>query len=161
MKKIIVLLAFLVNCGTVEGEFGWAITEGDQDILEQKLYVVTDYKMMRENLIFSPNKLISLIYRFKTAPLNDTEFYLALYKKSLSYVEVDLKRVKFDPDSKALKTSFEELGVGNYLIKVANDEGELIDSVTFDVMPEDGYATNEEFDESIADEIIRYSKGNY
>ena len=65
--------------------------------------------------------LISWILMLHILPIiihqSPTDYYLALYKKSLSYVETDLKRLRYDKDSGSLKTSFENLEVGNYLIK--------------------------------------------
>ena len=156
--RLLIFLFLLAGCGTTEGDFGWAVTKAGLDRIEKKLYAVTDYKMMREDLIFSPNDTVHLVYRFHTPPMNGKDFYLALYKNSLSYVEQDLKRIRYDEDSKSLKATFDNLEAGNYLVKVATDEGEMFDSVTFDIIPEDEYFTEDEFDQSEEDEIIRYSK---
>ena len=158
MKYLLLLLLFIfASCSTSVGEFGWAVSEGERDRLDQKLFVITDYKMMRESLIFSPGDNIHVVYKFNSRP-SAPVFFMALYKKSLSFVETDLRRVQYDAETMTLKAEFENLEVGEYIIKLATDDGEMFDSVMFGVLPQDGYLTDDSFDESEPDEIIRYSR---
>ncbi|MCX8000578.1 MAG: hypothetical protein N3A69_16770, partial [Leptospiraceae bacterium] len=59
-------------------------------------------------------------------------------------------------DSYSLKDKFQNLDVGRYNLKVAY-EGDVIDSIIFEVIPEEGYKVTEDTG-SEPDEIIRYSK---
>lgn len=155
----------LVNCGDESGEFGFATTyDQGKTVLELDLAKATDYKMMREKIIFSPRDTIHYVYKFAQNPLapygaND-EFSVSLEKESLGFVEIDLKKKYMNSDNNALQDKFKNLDIGHYIMKISFD-GEIIDSVYFDVVPDEGYALDESEENSIEnqkDEIVRYSK---
>ena len=163
--KIVLILFFFQNCGDSAGEFGFAVTfdEGKTD-LELDLGKVTDYKMMREKIIFSPKDTIHYVYKFSPNPLAGygakDEFSVSLEKESLGFVEIDLKKKYMNSENNALQDKFKNLDIGHYVMKISF-EGELIDSVYFDVVPDEGYALDESEENSIdnqKDEILRYSK---
>jgi hypothetical protein len=157
----IVLLAFILNCGPSSGEFGWATTQDeDKSVLERELYMVTDFKMTRVNLIFSPSDTIHYIYTFSRHPGETTEFFVSLEKESLGFVEIDLKRKLIEAESTSLKDKFVRLSPGKYRLQVAFEQ-EVIDSIEFDVLPEEGYSLdtpNMEKDKEEPDDIIKYSR---
>jgi len=161
----LLLLVFLNSCGDQAGEFGFAVTQdaGKTD-LELDLEKVNEYKMMKEKIIFSPKDTIHYVYRFAQNPLapygSKDEFSVSLEKESLGFVEIDLKKKFMNTDSTVLQDKFKNLDIGHYVMKISF-EGELIDSVFFDVVPDEGYSLNED-DENIKetekDEIVRYSR---
>ncbi len=162
---LLFILIFLVSCGEQAGEFGFAVTQdaGKTD-LELDLEKVNEYKMMKEKIIFSPKDTIHYVYRFAQNPLapygSKDEFSVSLEKESLGFVEIDLKKKFMNTDSNVLQDKFKNLDIGHYVMKISF-EGELIDSVYFDVVPDEGYSlseTDDSFGEMEKDEIVRYSK---
>ena len=162
---IIISLVGFVNCGDEAEEFGFATTyDHGKTVLELDLAKATDYKMMREKIIFSPRDTIHYVYKFAKNPLapygvND-EFSVSLEKESLGFVEIDLKKKYMNSDNNALQDKFKNLDIGHYVMKISFD-GEIIDSVYFDVVPDEGYSLDESEENSIdnqKDEIVRYSK---
>lgn len=150
------------NCQPATGEFGFAVTNDEgKDILEKEISQVTDYKMMRTGVIFYPTDTIHYVYKFKWNLFNynystKDEFYVVLEKESLGFVEIELKKKFIEKDSYSLKDKFTNLDVGRYNLKVAY-EGDVIDSIIFEVIPEEGYKISDDTGEE-TDEIIRYSK---
>lgn len=157
----LVLFAFFVNCGPSSGEFGWATTQDeDKSILERELYMVTDFKMTRANLIFAPSDTIHYIYTFSRHPGELTEFIVTLEKESLGFVEIDLKRKLVEAETSSIKDRFIRLSPGKYRLQVAYEQ-EVIDSIEFDVLPEEGYSLqspNIDKDKEEKDDIIKYSR---
>ncbi len=157
---LLILISFF--CKPATGEFGFAVTNDlGKDILEKEVSQITDYKMMREGVIFSPNDTIHYVYKFKWNLFDynysqKDEFYVALEKESLGFVEIELKKKFIEPDSYSLKDKFNRLDVGRYNLKVAY-EGDVIDNIIFEVVPEEGYKVTEDVGNE-PDEIIRYSK---
>ncbi|MCE9499422.1 MAG: hypothetical protein K8R21_02805 [Leptospira sp.] len=160
------LILTMINCGQPTGEFGWAVTnDEDLDILFAETQSVTDFKMTRKNLFFSPDDTIHYVYTFDSklsfTPIDEsTEFIVVLEEESLGFVEKDLKRKKIEPGSKSLKESFQNLNPGKYLLKVVFEQ-ETIDSVEFDVIPKEGYSSETadlDLDDPEKDEIIKYSR---
>lgn len=163
--SILFLLFFLTSCGEESGEFGFAVTQdaGKTD-LELDLEKVSEYKMMKEKIIFSPKDTIHYVYKFPLNPLapygSKDEFSVSLEKESLGFVEIDLKKKFMNTDSNVLQDKFKNLDIGHYVMKISF-EGDIIDIVYFDVVPDEGYSLNESDRNSIEnekDEIIRYSR---
>ena len=163
---LFLLAAFLLvqNCSPAKGEFGWAVSSNtEKGILEKELFVVTDYKMMRTGLIFSPADIVHYVYKFQWSPFqlnysSSDEFFISLEKESLGFVEVDVKKKMIEPESYTLKDRFKSLEIGRYNLKVAF-EGDVIDSVQFDVLPDEGYAIREDdINLTETDEILKYSR---
>ncbi len=122
--------------------------------------MVTDYKMMRDGLIFSPSDTIHYVYQFSRNPGSETDFYISLNRYELDFVEIDIKKKNVEVESGAIRDSFSELRTGEYLIKIVY-EGDVVDEVKFQVLPEEGY-TEETVEQELAaeqeDEIIKYSR---
>jgi hypothetical protein len=161
--RLFLLFTILVsiNCGPPKGEFGWAISKAqDLNILERHIQIITDYKMMREGLIFSPNDTIHYVYSFSRNPGVETDFYISLNRYELDYVEIDIKKKNVELESASIRDSFSQLRTGEYLIKIVH-EGEVLDEVKFQVLPEEGY-TEETIEQELAgdqeDELIKYSR---
>lgn len=149
------------HCGGYKGEFGWATTI-DEGIspLEQEFMIQTQFEMTREDLFFTPEDTIHFVYSFSSYVSKDDEFFLSLNRKSIDYLEVDLRRKKIEEGKPIIRDSYRSLEVGDYILKLAY-EGEVFDEVGFKVMPEDGYFTdNLERDlmDETEDDIIRYSR---
>lgn len=162
---LLIFTLTLINCGDEVGQFGFAKThdEGKTD-LELDLAKATEYKMMREKIIFSPRDTIHYVYLFSSSPLatysKTDEFSVSLEKESLGFVEIDLKKKYMNAENKAIQDKFKNLEIGHYIMKISF-EGELIDSVYFDVVPDEGYSLDDSEENSIdseKDEIVRYSK---
>ncbi|HNO24232.1 MAG TPA: hypothetical protein PKK94_14715, partial [Leptospiraceae bacterium] len=72
--------------------------------------------------------------------------------------EVDVKKKMIESESYTLKDRFKNLEIGRYNLKVAF-EGDVIDSVQFDVLPDEGYAIREDdINLTETDEILKYSR---
>jgi hypothetical protein len=161
-RIIYILLLFFGYCAPATGDFGWAVTSDQgKEVLEKVHFQITDYKMMEEDIIFSPSDTIHYVYKFKWSLFQNNyspkdEFYVSLEKESLGFVEIEFKKKFIDMDSFSLKDKFSNLEIGRYNLKIAYDE-EVLDSIFFEVVPEDGYPLREDLgiDE---DEIIRYSR---
>lgn len=115
---------------------------------------------MRDGLIFSPNDTIHYVYTFSRNPGIETDFYISLNRYELDYVEIDIKKKNVEAESASIRDSFSQLRTGEYLIKIVHD-GEVLDEVKFQVLPEEGY-TEEIIEQELAaeqeDEIIKYSR---
>ncbi|WP_411824698.1 LIC_12238 family plasminogen-binding lipoprotein [Leptospira sp. 'Mane'] len=158
---LIPALGFMINCGVPKGEFGWATSKtGDLDILEKHIMIITDYKMMRDGLIFSPTDTIHYVYTFSRNPGTETEIYISLNRYELDYVEVDIKKKFAEQESNSIRDEFTGLIAGEYLLKIVH-EGETVDEVKFQVLPEEGY-TEDTIEQELAtdekDELIKYSR---
>jgi hypothetical protein len=159
---IIITILFINNCES-NGQFGWAITRDQgKEILEKELSQITEYKMMNENLIFSPMDTIHYVYILPTNPLNsisaDDEIYVSLEKESLGYIEIDIKKKLIESSSNSLNDKFKNLEVGHYIMKIGVN-GDLRDSVEFDIVPDEGYELHESSKiEDEKDDILKYSK---
>jgi hypothetical protein len=159
--SLLIVILFTVNCGIPKGDFGWATSKAEKlDILERHIQMITDYKMMRDGLIFSPNDTIHYVYTFSRNPGTETDFYISLNRYELDYVEIDIKKKNVETESASIRDSFSQLRTGEYLIKIVH-EGEVVDEVKFQVLPEEGY-TEETIEQELAadqeDEIIKYSR---
>ncbi|WP_246052018.1 LIC_12238 family plasminogen-binding lipoprotein [Leptospira idonii] len=155
------ILAATIHCGVPKGEFGWAITKaGEIDILEKQIQIITDYKMMRDGLIFSPSDTIHYVYSFSRNPGSELDFYISLNRYELDYVEIDIKKKNPETESGAIRDEFSQLITGEYLLKIVH-EGDTVDEVKFQVLPEEGY-TEETIEQELAgdqkDELIKYSR---
>ncbi|GBF50290.1 lipoprotein [Leptospira ryugenii] len=151
----------LIHCGVPSGEFGWATSDSQKlSILEREIQTITDYKMMRDGLIFSPKDTIHYVYQFSRNPGLESDFYISLNRYELDFVEIDIKRKRVEPDSLAIRESYTGLRAGEYLMKVVH-EGDVVDEVKFHVLPEEGY-TEDTIEQELAseqeDEIIKYSR---
>lgn len=165
VKKRFLLLFFCLlsfYCSPSQGEFGWATTNNEgMDAFEKQFYIVTEYKMMKSNIFFSPTDKIHYVYKFGNFPVAGSEFIVVLEKESLGFVEIDLKKKLVEPESNSLRDNFEPLSVGKYRLKIVYDQ-ETIDEVIFEVLPEGGYYNLEvkdsdsQFEEQ--DEILKYSR---
>lgn len=158
---LIFVLSLLINCMEPEGDFGWA-TSLDEGIseLEKEFHIQTEYQMMREDLLFSPNETIHFVYKFSSNVTSKDEFYFSLNKKSIDYLEIDLRKKSIEEGGPIIRDSYTGLEIGDYLLKVAY-EGDVFDQVEFKVLPEEGYFSKTleyELGSEIEDEIIRYSK---
>ncbi len=159
MKQLFLLLnlILILNCGPSKGEFGWATTfDQDKNILEKEISFITDFKMTRKNLVFSPSDTIHYIYTFDRNPGGSTEFVITLEKESLGFVEIDLKKKFVEPDSTSLRDHFSDLAPGKYRIQIVFDT-QVLDNIEFEILAREGYSLKEE-NSDIQDEIIRYSK---
>ncbi|ABZ96628.1 Hypothetical protein LEPBI_I0490 [Leptospira biflexa serovar Patoc strain 'Patoc 1 (Paris)'] len=163
LKQISYILPFflLIQCGVPKGEFGWTTTKMEEmDILEQHIQTITDYKMMRDDLIFSPTDTIHYVYQFSRNPGLETDFHISLNRYELDFVEIDIKKKRAEPDTLAIRDEFSLLRTGEYLIKIVY-EGDTVDEVKFRVLPDEGY-TRENLEQELAgdqtDEIIKYSR---
>jgi len=159
--SLLIVILLTVNCGIPKGDFGWATSKAEKlDILERHIQMITDYKMMRDGLIFSPNDTIHYVYTFSRNPGTETDFYISLNRYELDYVEIDIKKKNVETESASIRDSFSQLRTGEYLIKIVH-EGEVVDEVKFQVLPEEGY-TEETIEQELAadqeDEIIKYSR---
>lgn len=157
MKFFLILILFLTfNCSN-KGEFGWATTDdSEKSILEKEIYNVTDFKMTRKNLVFSPNETIHYIYTFESNQDQTLEYVVRLEKESMGFVEIDLKKKFVEPESSSLKDKFSNLEVGKYRLQIVLEQN-VIDSIEFDVIADEGYPLKEEISE-IEDDILKYSK---
>ena len=163
--SLLFLLFFISSCFEESGEFGFAVTQDDgKTDLELDLEKVNEYKMMKEKIIFSPKDTIHYVFKFPLNPLatysSKDEFSVSLEKESLGFVEIDLKKKFMNTDSNVLQDKFKNLDIGHYVMKISC-EGEIIDSVYFDVVPVEGYSLNNAESNSIEnekDELIRYSR---
>ncbi|MCU0824427.1 MAG: hypothetical protein MUF77_07270 [Leptospira sp.] len=158
---ILSFLILLINCGVPKGEFGWATTKMEElDLMEKQIQTITDYKMMRDGLIFTPSDTIHYVYQFSRYPGPELDFHISLNRYELDYVEIDIKKKKPEPESSAIRDEFSLLKTGQYLLKIVH-EGDTIDEVYFRVLPEEGY-TSENLEQELAgdqtDEIIKYSR---
>jgi hypothetical protein len=156
------LLLFFQNCSEIKGEFGWATTSDEgKDILEKVNFKVTEFKMMRSNLIFSPNDTIHYVYKIQWNLFHGfkhrEEFTVSLEKESLGFLEVEAKKKYLDAEDYTIRDTFNGLEIGRYILKIAY-EGDVIDSVVFDVLPEEGYAVPEDRLDEEPDDILRYSR---
>lgn len=163
LKQIlfVLLLLFFIQCGVPKGEFGWTTTKMEEmDILEKHIQTITDYKMMRDDLIFSPSDTIHYVYQFSRNPGLETDFHISLNRYELDFVEIDIKKKRVEPDTLAIRDEFSLLRTGEYLIKIVY-EGDTVDEVKFRVLPDEGY-TQENLEQELAgdqtDEIIKYSR---
>jgi hypothetical protein len=111
-------------------------------------------------LIFSPSDTIHYIYTFSRNPGEGAEFVVTLEKESMGFVEIDLKKKTLEAETNSLKDRFIRLSPGKYRLQVAFEE-EVIDSIEFDVLPEEGYSVespNIDKGEEEKDDIIKYSR---
>lgn len=163
LKKslLLFLIFFFINCGVPTGDFGWASTRSsDIDLLEKEWKTITDFRMMREGLIFSPKDTIHFVYTFSRNPGTTTDFHISLNRYELDFVEIDIKKKNVDADSNSIRDEFQKLAIGEYLLKIVY-EGETIDQVVFQVLPDEGYAQSnleQELSGTEVDEIVKYSR---
>lgn len=169
MKKFFFYLLFpvillLQFCAKPSGEFGWYTTQDENiDVLEQELFVVTEYTITRENLYFSPKDTIHYIYKFASNPSSNTDLIFTLEKESLGYVEIEVKKKTVDKEDNSIVDKFVRLSEGNYRLNVVYDQ-DIIDTVYFTILPDEGYnyktSTLSDMEDSTeeTDEIIKYSK---
>jgi|JI8StandDraft_1071087.scaffolds.fasta_scaffold233011_2 hypothetical protein len=159
---ILICISFLlVNCGSPEGNIGWMTTydEGMSE-LDREFGIQTDFQMTRTDLFFSPQETIHFVYVFNSRVSSSDEFYFSLNKKSIDYLEVDLRRKTIEEGNPVIRDYYRGLGIGDYLLKIAY-EGEVFDQVEFKVLPEEGYYAETiegDLTVEIEDEIVRYSR---
>lgn len=154
-------LLFFFQCGSPKGEFGWATTNDvGISLIDKEFSIQKQFVMTREDLFFTPEDTIHFVYSFSSYVSKDDEFFFSLNKKSIDYLEIDLRRKNIEEGNTVIRDKYQGLEVGDYLLKVAY-EGDVFDQVEFKVMPEDGYFTEnleKELNEDVEDDILRYSR---
>jgi hypothetical protein len=155
------ILLFIWNCGEHSGRFGWATSvSGDLGVLERQFYVPTQFEMTREELYFSPGDTIHFVYEFDSSVAPTDEFLFSLNKKSIDYLEIDLRIKTIEEGKPVIRDHYTGLNVGEYLLKIAY-EGEVFDTVEFQVLPDESYFVenlDSDGNPDTEDEIIRYSR---
>ncbi|MCC5815295.1 MAG: hypothetical protein JJT78_11100 [Leptospira sp.] len=161
MKIYVILFLLVINCGSPKGNFGWTTTmdEGISEI-DREFKLQTQFQMSREDLFFSLDETIHFVYIFESRVSHKDEFFFSLNKKSIDYLEIDLRRKSIEEGNPIIRDKYRGLDIGDYRLKVAY-EGDVFDEVDFKVMPDDEYfkaGSEEDLTEESTDEIIRYSK---
>lgn len=132
----------------------------DLTLLEKKFYRPSEFKKMKAPVHFETDDVIWFSYE-PASPDADTLYAVSLQKKSLGYVESDLRNLRLAPETSHLIDKFENLEEGDYLLKVAA-EGKVLSQTHFtvlqdtatDVVDYDAPAD----DDAETDEIIAFSR---
>ncbi len=137
MRKLTVLLLVLIasQCDrTLPGFAFAAIDDREMTALQKRWYQPGRFVRHGGPQLFEEKQAIWVSY--KPAKINYKRAYaISLSKKSLGWIEIDLKNMMLSPDSDFLVNNFGHLEKGKYLLRVAFDN-EILDSILFEIINE-------------------------
>lgn len=167
MKGIVLvfLSIFLINCKEKGNDFAfYPVDESSLSQMQKQFYYPRYLNHYKQPILFSENR--NIWFSYNPPEKNYKEAYaISLSKKSLGWIEFDLKNQKLDFNVKYLINNYANLPSGKYLLRVALNN-EILGSVTFEVIAEedkeDDYIDYEApLDvvlENDTDDIRRYSR---
>lgn len=161
--RLFVLLAIFtqIGCFGKEGQFSFfAADMSDLTLLEKKFYRPSEFKKMRAPVSFETDDVIWFAYE-PPSPDASALYAVSLQRKSLGYVEIDLRNLRLALGTDQLIDKFENLETGEYLLKVAAD-GKVLSQTSFSIL-EDSASDVVDYDapaddDAEADEIIAFSR---
>ncbi|MDH5716875.1 MAG: hypothetical protein OEZ22_04455 [Spirochaetia bacterium] len=154
MKKFfnVVLLGILIslNCSQKKGTFSFfPVDMSSLTDLQKKWYQPSLYKQYQNPIFFEENKTIW--YAYKPSNLQYNKIYaISLLKKTLGYIEIDLKNQRLSHEIGHLIDNLENLEIGHYALKIAY-EGKIMDEIYFEII-ESSDKSNIDYDISISND---------
>ncbi|MCS6984672.1 MAG: hypothetical protein NZM25_06065 [Leptospiraceae bacterium] len=124
------LFVFLLACQKRTGELAFALVdESTMSPLEAYNFVPRRFYKSLAKGIFPDNKKLWFVYR---PPLELTLygkpiFIFALQKKSLGYLDIDLRRKTVDPQDGVIRDFYENLQEGDYRLRITTPEEVLLE----------------------------------
>ena len=138
MRSRLIALTFITtltfSCAPEIGKGKFAFFAADQqqlNNLEEKLYQPRRFKKFKPPISFAQDKTLWYIYKPDTKDYK-LPYAISLQKKSLGYIEIDLKNKMLSPEVGGFIDLFEDLEVGHYAIKIAY-KNLVIDEIKFSI----------------------------
>ena len=167
MKGIVLTLlsVFLINCSEKGSDFAfYPVDESSLSPMQKQFYYPRYLNHYKQPILFSENR--NIWFSYNPPEKNFKEPYaISLSKKSLGWIEFDLKNQILNPNVKYIVNNYTNLPPGKYMLRVAL-KNEILGSITFEVISEE----NKEDDyidyeapldvvlENDTDDIRRYSR---
>lgn len=158
------LAAITLACGKSQGELAFSRPDESQMTEMEKTYFVPRrFHKIVEPAIFPEGGKLWFSYKPPLRLYGSRTYAFSLQKKSLGFIEIDLRNITLTPGITHLVDFYENLEPGDYLLKIADIDGLLMEynfeiaendstrTLDYDVDP-DGQSSDTE------DEIISLSR---
>lgn len=134
------------NCsGKKPGEFAFFLADQSELTLVEKInYTARRFNRFKQPASFDEDKILWIYYK-PQGMFAGGEYLLSLYRRSLGWIEIESRMLKFDPRRGGIIDYYNDLTPGKYLIKVAKDN-EVIDTYRFDIFETGGNEIDYEAD---------------
>lgn len=135
-NKIVICIALIAaSCSKNSGSFAFhPIDDSRLTPFQKKLYVPTRFTKYRQPVQFNENQ--TLWFSYKPGNINFKQPYaISLSKKSLGWIEIELKNVNLIKETGYLVENYPQLKSGKYLITIAMGK-EILSSIEFEVINE-------------------------
>lgn len=130
----LLLISFYRCDQTLPGFSFAAIDESEMTALQKRWYRPKQFNRHSGPKLFEERQSIWVSY--KPRKKHYTEAYaISLSRKSLGWIEIDLKNMMLNPETDFLVNKFGKLQKGKYLLRVAYDN-EIMDSIYFEIINE-------------------------
>lgn len=136
-----------IYCGKKETSFSFrAVDPLEKNSLEQTLYRPGVFRQIKHGTpVFDKGKILWIAYTPAKSKY-DKPYAVSLSRKSLGYIEINLRNRMLDPAVGSIVDKYEDLDEGDYLLRVALS-GEVIDQIYFRIVKtENDSAVNYESD---------------
>jgi len=136
-RILIVLLAgfFFSYCGKSSGSFAFhAVNDQNFTEFQKKVYSPREFKKYHDPILFNENQ--HLWFSYEPAKVEyKIPYAVSLSKKSLGWIEIDLKNVHLSRNIGYLVDSYPDLKFGKYKLTVALKD-KILNSIEFEILKE-------------------------
>lgn len=174
-RKVVFLLisvSLFYSCSEKGNTFGFfPMDDAELDFIQNKYFHPPLFRYYNPPITFEENKAIWFSYN-PAKISRDIPYAVSLSRKSLGWIEIDLKEVSLEKNSTYLVNYYKDLEPGEYQITIALNQ-EKLGSVIFRIKPESNKTSidydapldesfeelNEDDEENvIEDDILYYSR---
>lgn len=130
----VVFLAFITSsCWDNSGSFSFhSINEHKFTEFQRKNYIPRTFHKYKSPVQFNEDETLWFAYE-PSKVVNNGIYAVSLSRKSLGWIEIDLKNVKFSRKTGYLIDNYPKLKSGRYLLTVAIDNT-ILNSVEFEIL---------------------------
>lgn len=136
IAAVLIVFSLLYGCTGGEENGTFAFFAADQSQLGEvqgRLFRPDSFKKFAEPGLFEQNRVLWLAYRPVSPDFGDI-YALSLSKKSLGWIEIDLKNIQLSREVGYIVDYYNDLEPGEYMLRIAH-ENRVIDSYKFVIVP--------------------------
>ncbi|MDH5719809.1 MAG: hypothetical protein OEZ13_04215 [Spirochaetia bacterium] len=136
LKKGIIVIFFILfaqSCSSKPGIFAFFPVDMSVLTAEQKIWFQpSDFRRFRDPIYFEKHHTVWYAYK-PDSPKHGKTYAISLLKKSLGYIEVDIRNQALKKSTDYLVDRYDNLETGFYKLKIAVDN-KVIDFVNFEIV---------------------------
>ncbi|MDH4198832.1 MAG: hypothetical protein OEV66_00485 [Spirochaetia bacterium] len=127
---------FLISCAKNHGSFAFhSVDERRFTEFQKKNYIPGNFNKYTSPIQFGENQ--TLWFAFQPGKISHEKYAISLSRKSLGWIEIDLKNLEIPKKIAYLIDNYPNLQAGKYLLTVAL-RNEILNSIEFEIINERG-----------------------